>query len=488
MFVNVGARGSWAAVFDFRIGGQGETTPIATELSLVCNSSLGGEVIDAAVAESIEEKMGIAKSRHLLNEAKRAKEILSSHVSVDLDFSPSFSLNRATFSGLLGEFNASLKRMVENALTDANVSRDDLDDVRLLGGGTRAPFVREICGGFRTKDSDEYAAIGAAYVAASQNSAFLVRPTRIVAFTNTVVKATIGGKEKELFGPKSRLHENANITFLAEESAEVALFVDGTEMSAFTPQLPFDTADECEIAVKFAFGRFTVPSAVGLFVDDIRVAPRFQVRRAAWELTLDGFRESAFMVMKMDAIERSRRTFEKDYSDFERRVREGIENLETDTVLKKVATEDEKKRIRDVLKEQRLALANGKVANLSKSREIVDAALSAVERRAEEFVGRPIAWRRFDEALEWFKTRIQRQADSAKYEVLLSWAKDARANQSRRSETDEPAVTIAEIDRMTESLLRSATHITTNSSGRNDLVLVPEIEDLPLTDEWEPDV
>jgi hypothetical protein len=302
----------------------------------------------------------------------------------------------------------------------------------------------------------------------------------------------MGDRETELFGRRSRLHETANISFLAEDSAEVTLFADGIEMSGFEPQLPVDTAEDCEVAVKFAFGRFTVPSAVGLFVDDTIVSPRFRVRRPEWELTLEGFKQSARLIMAMEAIEGERRAFEKLSSDFESRVKEGIENLESDQVLKKVARRDEIKRIREVLDEQRLVLENGTVENMAERKQHVDSVLAAVERRAAEFVGRPIAWRRFDEATDVVRTEIANGSTDSKaaekYKAAMAWSESARAEQARRADAEDPAVFVADIDRMREELLATAAMARRNTGGRHDLVPVPEIEDLPLTDEWEPGI
>jgi molecular chaperone DnaK (HSP70) len=197
-FVSVGARGSWAAVFEFVIGGHGGTTPIATELSIAWNTSLGSEIIDFAIAEHIGRKVGRERSSHLVEEAKRAKEVLSNFESVDLDFDPPFTLTRLALQETVGEFNISLARLLKNALTDANLNVDDVS-VRLLGGGTLPRFVAEIYGGSRVPDSDESGSIGAPYAAAALNSAFLVRPSRIVVFTNTNVTARINGREIKLF-------------------------------------------------------------------------------------------------------------------------------------------------------------------------------------------------------------------------------------------------------------------------------------------------
>jgi hypothetical protein len=405
---------------------------------------------------------------------------------LELDLTPCFVLNRTSVESVLGEFNASLKELVREALVEANLSESDLADVRLLGGGTRSPFVRALIGGSRTRDSDEYAAIGACYVGASQNDAFLVRPSRIIAFANTVVTAKIGDKEVELFGKRSRLHETANISFLAEDSAEVTLFVDGTPMSGFEPQLPMDTAEECDVAVKFAFGRFTVPSAVGLFVDDVRVAPRFQVRRPPWELTLDGFKQSAQMIMKIESIQRDRQAFAKLLSDFASRVREGIESLDTDEVFKKVATPGEIDQIREVLEEQRSALVAGKIGNISERTRLVDSLLAPVEKRAFEYRQSPNAWRRFDDALEFVKSKLECDETAAKYTAAGAWRDEARRHQAAKRDTEDPAVLVAEIDRVREELLAAVAGCGRKTEGRHELVPVPEIEDLPLTDEWEP--
>jgi|688.fasta_scaffold00311_11 molecular chaperone DnaK len=78
------------------------------------------------------------------------------------------TLERRTFEGLCPELLDRLLRPVQRALRDANLSADSIDDVVLVGGGTRMPMVQDMVRTLIPRDPcqsvnpDEVVAIGAA--------------------------------------------------------------------------------------------------------------------------------------------------------------------------------------------------------------------------------------------------------------------------------------------------------------------------------------
>jgi len=117
--------------------------------------------------------------RRLQAECDRAKLALSSSTSVSIEVDALFdgidfscTLSRAKFEELNHDlFNKSMAS-VEKVLTDAKLSKQDVDEVVLIGGSTRIPKVQNIIESFfgkeacRSINADEAVAYGAAVQAA----------------------------------------------------------------------------------------------------------------------------------------------------------------------------------------------------------------------------------------------------------------------------------------------------------------------------------
>jgi molecular chaperone HscA len=142
------------------------------------DSALGGDDLDRAIAQAIVgEALGASASRHLVGaavaEARRVKEALTDAPEAEF---------------VLGLDGHSIKRMVSRAeltawaqpllektgkacrrvLKDAELAKDDLDGVILVGGSTRSPVVREYVANLFGKqpladlDPEQVVALGAA--------------------------------------------------------------------------------------------------------------------------------------------------------------------------------------------------------------------------------------------------------------------------------------------------------------------------------------
>jgi len=119
------------------------------------NTALGGDDVDAAIAEWLETKVeggldAIGKAR-IREAAEQAKIALSSsdEYRIQLPFlKPDFSLevnfNRADLESLARPILEQTKTHCRQALVDANMEATDLSQVILVGGQTRMPLVRRL--------------------------------------------------------------------------------------------------------------------------------------------------------------------------------------------------------------------------------------------------------------------------------------------------------------------------------------------------------
>ncbi len=144
------------------------------------DSALGGDDLDRAVAEWIMQQAGIGADadhrslRRLMRDACNAKEALSQAESVALDIELpgggrwQGSLGRTEFNALVDPLIKKTLSPCRRALRDAGLSKDEVEDVVMVGGSTRVPRVRELVGEFFGAtplvdiDPDKVVAIGAA--------------------------------------------------------------------------------------------------------------------------------------------------------------------------------------------------------------------------------------------------------------------------------------------------------------------------------------
>ncbi|KAM9788994.1 hypoxia up-regulated protein 1 [Neosynchiropus ocellatus] len=126
----------------------------------------------------------------LLKEAQRLKTVLSANVDFmaqveglmdDIDFKA--KVTRAEFEALCADLFERVARPVQDALTAAEMTLDEIEQVILVGGSTRVPKVQEVLLKAVGKEelgkninADEAAAMGAVYQAAYLSKAFKVTP------------------------------------------------------------------------------------------------------------------------------------------------------------------------------------------------------------------------------------------------------------------------------------------------------------------------
>merc|ERR1712203_1200628 len=180
--------------------GFAETHPQAQVLGVGYDRTLGGAELKFRVREFLADKFNALKKTKtdvrtvqramgkLLKEAERVKLILSANtdcfaqvenVMEDIDFKEPVS--REQLMELAADLMPRVSKPIEQALSTAGMAMENIDQVILVGGGSRVPKVQEILTDFvgselgKSLNTDESAAMGAVYKAADLSTGFKVK-------------------------------------------------------------------------------------------------------------------------------------------------------------------------------------------------------------------------------------------------------------------------------------------------------------------------
>jgi len=142
------------------------------------DSSLGGDDMDHAIGEWVLlqadfQSVDASLSRQILIAARAAKELLTNedkaHITIQHgDYHWQGSINRVQFESLIQPLVKNTLMPCRRVLRDANISKQDISEVVMVGGSTRVPLVKQMVGEFFQRnpmselDPDRVVAIGAA--------------------------------------------------------------------------------------------------------------------------------------------------------------------------------------------------------------------------------------------------------------------------------------------------------------------------------------
>ena len=483
-FLDLGHNHTWVSIFNFSSNG---TKLSAQQLSVDANMTLGGYIIDETLANIFMEKF--AKQYNLdlpfservqhrfLDEARRAKERLtvSPTTSANIedvvdDYCFSFKLEREYFDTLFNSTSESLNRLLDSALTKANMTKDQLDSIELLGGTTRVPFINESVRAWsgmeklnRTMNSDEAIAIGAGYAGAATSAAFIIQHINMSSFCGVNTSFITPEREYPLFQEKTPQSEHIFVNFTAKELPKnITLHVDGEgDFFTYELKLPEGINETENITLEFGFSDITIPVLWDAQWNRTRL--NCTVYKPSWMLTKNETEASRDFLHDMDYVLWKRIDKLKLRNDHEALTYKLRDRIESDLEFLSVITEEEKMNISRAIEEHQ-EWANNETEK--KSRRILREKLTQLERltddpelRLREIKNRPEAFEKLNNTINETKSALLELPNTKPWistdnytslrKVLnetITWFEDKLKEVAAENRTQNPIIRVSDIN------------------------------------------